>query len=191
MRQRLEAPRLCIALLVLLLAGCTPPTEPMPDGIDMAIENVTYVEWEELDGRREYRVEADGDTLLATILRRGHVRYDGPLDALVVRATASGDRGGESVDEAEFLKAEHVERLVLAWDPAVHQQPYLGLRVGGTRLAQKLEAQPHIIPYETDEIDLILFGEEVDRDDAIVNAPFDIGRNRVQEYGPYHELPLP
>ena len=178
------------AAFALLLVGCA-PSDPMPEGVDMQLENVSYLEWEELDGRREYRVEADGETLLATNLRHGHVRYNGPLDALRVRATASGDREGESVDEAEILKSEQVERLVLGWDPLVYDQPYLGIRLGGTRLAQGLEAQPHIIPYDIDDIQLLLFGEAIDREDAIVNSPFEIRRNSVREYGPYEELPLP
>jgi len=178
------------AAFALLLVGCT-PSDPMPEGVDMQLENVSYLEWEELDGRREYRVEADGETLLATNLRHGHVRYNGPLDALRVRATASGDREGESVDEAEILKAEHVERLVLTWDTEIYQQPFLGLRLPRSRSSQGLEDQPHIIPVDVEDIELVLFGEEFERDDSIVNSPFEIRRNSVREYGPYEELPLP
>ena len=178
------------ASLLVVGIGCTPADEQL-EGVEINLENVTYLEWEDLEGRRRYFVEADGEELTSTNRQVAYVLYRGPIDDIVVRATEAGDRRGEPVTETQVLNAEVVERLVVDWDPEVYETPYLGMRAGGWRAFLELEDRPHIIPEDPDDFELLLFGEAVDRPDAIGNSPFEITRQSVREYGPYVELPLP
>lgn len=125
------------AAFALLRVGCT-PSAPMPEGVEMTLENVNYLEWETLDERPEYRIAVGGDVLLTTRRSAGYIHYDDPIDGLREGATDPNDREGDAVTEVEKIKAEQKERLIIRWDRAIYPQPYLGIRLGGARLAIEL-----------------------------------------------------
>ncbi len=190
MRKKLTTLLILSASLVLIGTGCS-PGDRMPEGVDLQLENVVYLEWEDLDGSRRYFVELDGEKLLSTGLRSAYVQHEGPIDALVVRATEAGDRRGDPAEDVTVLAAERRERLVVDWDPEHYERPYIGMRAGGLRQSYLMEDRPHIITIDPDDLKLLVLGEEVDRPDAIVNSPFEVTRQSVREFGPYVELPLP
>lgn len=187
--KRFAAPGLTVVLSFLMVgAGCG-QFEAAPENVEARLETVTLLKWKEVDDAIRYIIELDGEKLVRTQRDPAiHVSHQGPFEDIVIRAEGVGSA---ELGQTELLEARPAERLVIDWDPDVYETPYLGFRAGGSRVAKELSDRPHIIQFDADELDLLLFGEAVDDPDRIVNSPFELERHTVTEHGPYVELPLP
>lgn len=193
-------PVLTLALSGLLLNACgqadTARAE-MPEGyesVELAIETVTRVQWERVESGFRYRIESDGVEIGGGVGDHAWVIHDGPLENL--RITASAFRG-EELGEASLVSVEEMERLVLRWDEADFESPFLGLRTddGEGRTSSSavgLESSPHVIGSKPEHVKVALFGEAVEAQEGrIVPSPFSFDRGEIVEYGPFIHLNLP
>jgi hypothetical protein len=191
---------LTLSLAGLLASACdqvdTAQVE-VPEGyesVKLGLERVTRVQWERVESGFRYRIESDGVEIGGGVGDHAYVIHDGPLENLRIAASAFR---GEALGEAALVSVEEMERLVLRWDEADFESPFLGLRIddgqgrtGSTSLG--LESSPHVIGSEPGHVKVALFGEAVERQEGrIVPSPFSFERGEIVEYGPFIRLPLP
>lgn len=183
----------------LLMAACGPGESAeaeVPEGfesVQLSLETVTLVRWERVESAFRYRVEADGVELGNGVGDHNHFVHDGPFDDLKITASSFQ---GEELGPAQLKSIERVERLVLRWDEAEFERPFLGLRTenGGSRgtAAMEVSDSPHVIGSNPEHVKAALFGEAVEPiEGRIVPSPFSFDGSTIVEHGPFIHLPLP
>ena len=159
------------------------------DSVDLKLEPVTLVTWEEIDDAFRYRFTLNDEEIGTSLGGSRYFAHPGPFDEVVIRGeTFDGDDTGQT----ELISTEDAERLVLRWDEQAFDRPFVGLRTDSSRMAMELTEMPYVIGTDPENIQIMLFGDEADRPNRRQpGAPFEFDGDDILEHGPLIELPLP
>ena len=164
--------------------------------VQMELETVVLVEWQELDDASRYKFYLGDDKLGRSLGGRRFFAYDPDVDWDEVRVDAYTFQG-DPVGETKVVDTSSKERLVVRWNEEDFDSPFIGVYArseggGVSRMVQELREQPHVVTADVDEVQRVLFGDAVDRPDRRTPfAPFSFENGDVEDFGPYLELDLP
>lgn len=171
--------------------------EPADDGfggVELTLEMVTVVTWEEHEDAFKYEIIVDGEEQGST-LSPPYVllEEDVPADAVTVEAQEIGDAPLGEVDAT--IEAE--ERYVVRWAEEEVANAYVGVAAAGFGRASSAAHSPFVVEPSPEDVEAVLFGpgytrEEQDEEGVTVTtgAPFEWTGDGHTELAPYVELPL-
>ena len=166
---------------------------------ELSTERVSVLHWERLDDAFRYHIEVDGEEIATAVGDSAAIALDPDTDPDDIRIDSSTMQG-EPTGETELRELEGRDALLLRWNEDAMEKPYLGVhikRVDGNRTSQsrsvsELTNHPHVITADPDDIQVMLFGDAVDRDDRRQpGAPFEFDDDEILEHGSHIELELP
>lgn len=156
--------------------------------IELAVEPVTEVTWEEIDDAFRYVFERDGEEIGTGVGGSRYFAGHESFDDVEVTAETMDD---ETVGQTEITSTEQEEHLVLRWNEDAFDNLYIGMETDRGTVVESTSEMPWITTVDPDELDLFVVGDEIVDDDPRVSAPFEFDGGTLVEHGPYTEVSIP